>query len=197
MGFLDEKGLARVWEKVRAGLSGKQDKLSPDGSIELGEDGAVAVAVPVKAMTRAEYAALSEEEKEAEALYVVDEPAWVPAPLSVQEYATEDGWRVRKWSDGYVEMSVEGEAVVDVTIQSVTGGLYQCGAFGRRAYPVELVEKFSEMRSASAPVSVIPTYSPGEGYDPLKMTLTINLYRPMKAPALAVTYSFFVTGRWK
>ena len=46
-----------------------------------------------------EYAALSEEEKQTEALYAVLEPLWMPMaqPISIQEYGTEDGWRVRKW----------------------------------------------------------------------------------------------------
>lgn len=104
MGFLDKAGLAHFWGKVLAGLGGKQDALTPDESITL-QDGNIGVALPTKSLTRAEYEALPEEEKQAEKVYLVDEPPWVPAPLSVQEYDTEGGWHVRKWSDGYVEMT--------------------------------------------------------------------------------------------
>lgn len=34
-----------------------------------------------------------------------DDPPWVPASISIQEYDAGNGWYVRKWSDGYVEQS--------------------------------------------------------------------------------------------
>lgn len=64
----------------------------------------ICVAIPTKSLTQEEYDALTEEEKQADVVYIVDKSAWKPVPLSIQEYDTEDGWHVRKWSDGYVEM---------------------------------------------------------------------------------------------
>ena len=77
--------------------------LIPDETVLI-KDGGISVKTPVKPLTQGEYDGLSEEEKQAEAVYLVDEPPWTPVPLSIQEYDTEDGWHVRKWSDGYVEM---------------------------------------------------------------------------------------------
>lgn len=103
MGYLDSAGLSHFTAWVKARLSGKQDALMPDGSITL-QGGDIAVALPTKAVSKAEYDAMTEEQKQAEAVYVVDEPAWEAVSLSIQEYDTEDGWHVRKWSNGYAEM---------------------------------------------------------------------------------------------
>ena len=58
-------------EELEAALSGKQDKLTPDESIKL-QDGGIGVALPVKPVTRAEYEALTEEEKQADRVYLVE-----------------------------------------------------------------------------------------------------------------------------
>ena len=103
MGYLDQTGLTHFWTKIKAALNRKQDRLIPDETILI-KDGGISVKTPVTPLTKEEYDGLSEEEKQAEAVYLVDEPPWTPVPLSIQEYDTEDGWHVRKWSDGYVEM---------------------------------------------------------------------------------------------
>ena len=104
MGYLDQTGLTHFWTKIKGALNRKQDLLIPDETILI-KDGGISVKTPVKPLTQAEYDGLSEEEKQAEAVYLVDEPPWTPIPLSIQEYDTEDGWYVRKWSDGYCELS--------------------------------------------------------------------------------------------
>lgn len=106
MGYLDQTGLTHFWTKIKAALNRKQDRLIPDETILI-KDGGISVKTPVKPLTKAAYDGLSEEEKQAEAVYLVDEPPWTPVPLSIQEYDTEDGWHVRRWSDGYVEMILE------------------------------------------------------------------------------------------
>ena len=75
-----------------------------------------------------EYAALSEEEKQTEALYAVLEPLWMPMaqPISIQEYGTEDGWRVRKWRDGYVELS-RMDTTVGTLEKGVDGQIFAGG----------------------------------------------------------------------
>lgn len=106
MGYLDQTGLTYFWTKIKGALNRKQDLLIPDETILI-KNGGISVKTPVKPLTKAEYDGLSEDEKQAEAVYLVDEPPWTPIPLSIQEYDTEDGWHVRKWSDGYVEMFLE------------------------------------------------------------------------------------------
>ncbi len=104
--FLNGARTHELWTKIKAALSGKQDLLIPDETVLI-KDGGISVKTPVKPLTKAAYDGLSEEEKQAEAVYLVDEPPWTPVPLSIQEYDTEDGWHVRRWSDGYVEMILE------------------------------------------------------------------------------------------
>ena len=104
MGYLDQTGLTHFWTKIKAALNRKQDRLIPDETVLI-KDGGISVKTPVKPLTKAAYDGLSKEEKQAEAVYLVDEPPWTPIPLSIQEYDTEDGWHVRKWSDGYCELS--------------------------------------------------------------------------------------------
>lgn len=70
-GGLGGGNLAHLWEKVQTALSGKQDKLTPDESIKL-QDGGIGVALPVQPVTRAEYEALTEEEKQADRVYLVE-----------------------------------------------------------------------------------------------------------------------------
>ena len=53
MGYLDSAGLSHFWAKVKSALAGKQDALTPDGTIRL-RDGAIGVALPAKAVSRAE-----------------------------------------------------------------------------------------------------------------------------------------------
>lgn len=72
MAFLDNAGLAHFAAWVKNRLSGKQDALEPDASIRV-QGGTIAVALPTKAMSQAEYEALSEAEKNAEALYMTPE----------------------------------------------------------------------------------------------------------------------------
>lgn len=91
-------------EEMKTALDGKQDQLVPDKSLVL--DGSnISVRIPNRPLSRDEYDVLTEEEKQAETVYLVDEPSWMPTPISIQDYDAGNGWHVRKWSDGYVEQS--------------------------------------------------------------------------------------------
>ena len=63
MGYLDSAGLSHFWAKVKSALAGKQDALTPDGTIRL-RDGAIGVALPAKAVSRAEYDVMTEAERQ-------------------------------------------------------------------------------------------------------------------------------------
>ena len=139
MGYLDKEGLSYFWRKVRTALSGKQEQLTPDESLVL-DGGNISVKIPTRHLTRAEYNALTEEEKQADAVYLVDEPQWVPVPLSIQEYDTEDGWHVRQWSDGYIEMALRTQNIN--AFESSTGGFLR-SRIGSFAYPVPLTAIYS------------------------------------------------------
>lgn len=197
MGYLDTSGLSHFWGTVKAALLGKQDKLTPDGSITL-QGGGIGVKTPVKPVTRAEYDAFTEEEKQADAVYLVDEPPWTPVPLSIQEYDTEDGWHVRKWSDGYVEMSCKIDTIIPekstITLLDI----------GKKLYPIELKELYGvsiQALGCGYYTNVGDTdLNPAETTidDFLKYTPSIGLYTP-----ISTTYvrqgiiTVLTTGRWK
>lgn len=197
MGYLDNAGLSRVWGRVRSALAGKQDKLTPDESITL-EGGSIGVALPTKALTRAEYDALTEEEKQAEAVYLVDEPPWTAVPLSIQEYDTEDGWHVRKWSSGYVEMTLTKE-IVSFSFVHWGEGINTATVFpSPLPLPVPLVKKYSETAGFIGGAN-------GVGWLVANLKTSANMLthcmeymtaRPGNNPGPA-TVSVTVTGRWK
>ena len=71
MAFLDNAGLTHFTAWVKERLSGKQDVLEPDASMRL-EGGNIGVALPTRTVTKAEYDVLTEEEKQANVLYLVE-----------------------------------------------------------------------------------------------------------------------------
>lgn len=141
--FLNGARTHELWTKIKAALSGKQDLLIPDETVLI-KDGGISVKTPVKPLTQAEYDGLSEEEKQAEAVYLVDEPPWLPVPLSIQEYDTEDGWHVRKWSDGYVEMIYKKSHTGTSLAYGGESLLFFDSLNTDFQYPFALKEKFSE-----------------------------------------------------
>lgn len=67
--------------KLDEAVAGKQDKFSPDGTLTL-KDGVLGVSFPNRAITRAEYDALSEEEKMAQVNYIItDDDSESSAPF--------------------------------------------------------------------------------------------------------------------
>lgn len=158
-------------------------------------------------ISRAEYDAMTDEEKDGK-VWIVDEPQWIPTTISVQDYNTDDGWHVRKYSDGYVEMShttLLNRPVFNHATSS-TDGAYYCVIRNTIDLPVSLVERYTLQ------MCVTNTGDSGNGYtltgssdnDPLE-----------KAPQMSVNSTFdasptansawvtglkgltFVTGRWK
>lgn len=99
MAFLDNAGLAHFTTWVKGRLSGKQDALTPDASIKL-QGGDIAVSLPTMTVTKAEYEALTEEQRQAEVLYAVTDDAGGSGGGSCEEaYSTEET-RIGTWIDG-------------------------------------------------------------------------------------------------
>ena len=197
MGYLDSTGLGHFTAWVKARLSGKQDALTPDGSVRL-QGGNIGVALPTKAVTKAEYDALTEAEKQAETVYLVDEPAWEPVPLSIQEYDTEDGWHVRKWSNGYVEMSFT-RLISSFSFTSWGGGVNSApSVFKSAQFPVPLVKKFSETAGFISGANTVGWVMPDltTSINALTHSNSYSVIRPGDNPGPA-TICISVTGRWK
>lgn len=111
------------------------------------------VDLPTKSVTKTEYEALTEEQKQAEAVYLVAEPPWMPVPLSIQEYDTDDGWHVRKWSDGYVEMSLLKKFTSESTMSSWNGWRMLEKAIPHVDLPIPLVSRRNENAFIVSPPS--------------------------------------------
>lgn len=198
MGYLDSAGLAHFWEKVRSGLSGKQDALTPDGSVKL-QGGSIGVALPTKAVTKAEYDALTKEEKQADIMYLVDEPAWEPVPLSIQEYDTEDGWHVRKWSDGYLEMWYFGQTTVSGFENQWATNLHFTKLCDSLSYPLPVTTRYDEY----CHILEYPTNGSNRFVfvqNKRESAQSTNEYMLAAGNTIGVgdyKYSISVTGRWK
>lgn len=89
--------LSELSRLVKEDLKGKQDAFTPDDTLTL-QDGTLSVALPNKALTSAEYEALSEEEKMADVQYIItdDNDESVGAILSqtikILQTITEDAY---------------------------------------------------------------------------------------------------------
>ena len=125
-----------------------------------------------------------------------------PSGPVLEEYGTEDGWHVRKWSGGYVEMLY---AAVEENPQSswVTWGgvLIQPGAVPAKDLPVPLVQKLYECAALPkvehTAFWLSPTSTPGSSVS-LEKTEAYSLLKGAD-PVYGVSYSLniFVAGRWK
>lgn len=170
-----------IRQAIKSASPAAGDGLSKDGNT-------MNVDLPTKSVTKAEYEALTEEQKQAEAVYLVDEPPWTPVPLSIQEYDTDDGWHVRKWSSGYVSL----ELVFTISPQDngplMTG--LQRGIFPIPEPPLPLLTQYSNQISiishAGANIVWVANDTNGEMFSIVGNSL----------PS-AVTFSYVVTGRWK
>lgn len=169
------------------------------------EEGKINVALPVEVLSADEYAALPEEEKRSETLYGVPEPPWTPLPesLSVQDYKTEDGWHVRKWSDGYVEMRYANRKVYTNYGVSIQGVLWAKRDVAKNIpFPVKLVEKYLESGNISTFSASNTALLLTEGDDTEFYLDKTQNYRAMafgsaisKGQDLLV--EILVAGRWK
>lgn len=163
------------------------DGLSKDGDT-------LNVTTPVRnILTQEEFDALSDEEKN-NGLYVIKNSSF--SGKSIDDYTTDDGWHVRKWSDGYIEMTV------DVVLSFGTPRLWGDTIYVQEKFmgtdliyfPVELVEKYSEIASVRS-VSSFILVSIADGS--LTRTGAYGIGRPNVVSNASANISIFVTGRWK
>lgn len=128
---------------------------------------------------------------------------------TIDEYDTSDGWHVRKWSDGYVEMSVYQTATLATNKWGKWGDLYDGGAYTNQfpsmTLPVALVKSFSESTTL---VEYGPVGTLGSCWLYLKdstntngiITTKTHSYELVTASArtsTSYTISRNITGRWK
>ncbi len=113
----------------------------------------------------------------------------------IESYDTEDGWHVRKWSDGYVEMIYKGT--------NPSKGSYEAPytyytIHNQISLPIVLVERYSEnlslLDSSNTYNPKFPmVYTAGDN----EKTSSWGVFIMVKATGVAMNYSLVVTGRWK
>lgn len=186
MGYLDTGGLSHFWGTVKAALLGKQDKLTPDETIAM-QGGGIGVKTPVKPVTRAEYDALAGEEKQANIVYLVEEPPWTPVPLSIQEYDTEGGWHVRKWSDGYAEMIITFNSTTTYAADFITG-ITRSTINAIPEPPLELLETYKDNY-------ILNRISNAPGWMAMDRERPVMIFSDKTSRAVTMTRE--IIGRWK
>lgn len=121
----------------------------------------------------------------------------------VQSYDTEDGWHVRKYADGYVEMThISGFSVEKSDFHDWGSAVSYDDLIAPLDLPVPLLDKFYEsgsiMRSVPNSLIVIPRNTAADidraktsGYG------VFNMNRSGLGDQISGTFSILVTGRWK
>lgn len=130
-------------------------------------------------------------------LYCIKAIESVPAEKTrLEEYDTEDGWHVRKWSDGYVEMDLQ-YMQDNVSPETSWGALYYQLA-PVHAFPVPLAEKYRESCCIMGSSPSVRLILINQGSNSLTHTSQIGFALAGKlAVAVSVTVGYTVTGRWK
>lgn len=151
--FLDEQGLDHLWGKIKAYADehGGGITFTTDDTLDLDSSNVLSVTVPTEGMTQAEYDALSETEKNKGLKVITDGvPTFdgVKAQLFLNEYDTDDGWHVRKWSNGYVEMertdSITCASASSFDINTSWHTLIQAKTrVPKHVYPIPLITLYS------------------------------------------------------
>lgn len=117
----------------------------------------------------------------------------------IQAYDTEDGWHVRKWSDGYMEQTLNKE-LTNIVVNAAVGSLYNTGKdYGPYQYP----EPFSELYGVSAlgagkHTSILSAHYAVDKALHLTKTPSFGIYRP-RPVSEGMDFYIFITarGRWK
>lgn len=126
-----------------------------------------------------------------------------PSGPTLEEYDTDDGWHVRKWSDGYVEMTAQAQK--NVTAFGTWGSSLKSADILKepKAFPVPLVKKYAETVGVvrnDAHWSAWPVSLIAEGTETLRETNSYGVllgYSSGSPSSGTIAIAISVTGRWK
>lgn len=218
--YLDANRTAQLWERVK-GVSVPAG--GEDGQI-VAKDGGEAYKTKwidppgAGVLTQEEFDALPEEKRN-HGIYIVTTDGDPLAGLEIEEYdTTVDGcqWHVRKWSNGYIEMSGRKD-YRDIPIDTFSGQFSYNSAnypIGLVTFPVPLIKKYSEIididnygGTSNARIAFIgkwpnTTVGGNATWDALTTSSRIRIYQVAPMDYNTTTYIsdtlvIFVTGRWK
>lgn len=117
---------------------------------------------------------------------------------SIDEYDTEDGWHVRKWADGYVEMTASFNHKISISDWVSWGNIYSVSAdkLPLRSYPFSLSVIYSETLNVTPNTSAVMITSGLRESN--NKTKHYGLCRGASmGTALDLVLNYFVVGRWK
>ncbi len=116
----------------------------------------------------------------------------------LEEYDTEDGWHVRKWSDGYVELLVDKSKNIG-TWGSITPGVTY-SQFDSMPLPFPLVKKYETYATAcdkGTSGAAVTSLQKGADFDLLDAFGPLWLISFSTPPPSLVGITIKITGRWK
>lgn len=124
--------------------------------------------------------------------------------LSVDDY-TSGNWHVRKWSDGYIEMSFSEIKQMPTSGWKVYGGVHGIDVFtSSHYYPVPLTVQYTMQTTPTIADGSSNAYglwcTPSANISTLSGIPAYAIFRATVPPSGIVTYikfCTFVTGRWK
>ena len=117
----------------------------------------------------------------------------------LEEYDTEDGWHVRKFRNGYVELSIRQTVLIQpAQWQTWTTG-FVIASYGLNSMdlPIPLLALYSESDSEAGPSPFLKFFRAGST---LEKTKAFDILRTSAAtPTKAMSFSLdrFICGRWK
>lgn len=190
--YLDDSGLGHLWSILKGKIETKQDALLPDATLEV--NGAhIGVSVPTEGMTQAEYDALPAAEK-ARGLKIITDSTPLPANY-VEDYTTEDGWHVRKYSDGYVEMTARITGNTGIMNQWGTSGWYVTSEPSPAAnYPIPLIALYA----CTATMDCSTVYAMTSSVAASSTTISrFQFFRVNADNNKSYVLNYHITGRWK
>lgn len=181
---------------------GTAKNFTVDETLNMSEDNVLGVAVPVNGgiMSQEEFDTLSSE-KQNHGLYIVRGEGQPLQGVEIEEYdTTVDGcdWHVRKWSNGYCELYGKVE-YPSFACTKEWGSCFNGTATRGPLYPfdLKLVYKSQILLESSKNAGILfPLNSTGAN-DPLKGSLSFNIFRPNSATLSDLVVVFHTVGRWK
>lgn len=153
--------------------------------------------LPVISMSYDAYQALTDDERNADVVYLITDAKQVLSP-TLTEYDTDDGWHVRKWSNGYIEMLYHEEREsIGKDFEELGSWFWMRNVLGDRPYPVPLVERYTEIASGRLDYAAI--FSPYGFSDQENAIGAYAFFRPFstKPNTDRAVFDVTVTGRWR
>lgn len=118
---------------------------------------------------------------------------------SIEEYDTDDGWHVRKYSDGYAEMigSFTYTVSKDTWVETNNVFVYPQTVVPTYPYPIQLTKLYVELINVYDPANAYLVTGPAARPSNTRTGNYVFFRASNPQRDLNVKMTFFITGRWK